>query len=82
MSHELPDRPWEKIGLDFLTFKEKDYLICNDNESNFLEIDHLPKTNTTTVKAKIKVHFAIPDTMVSGNANIYAPTPTHPHNYA
>ena len=70
MSHELPNRHWEKIGLGLLTYKEKDNVICSDYKTNFWEIDYLPKTNVTTVIAKIKAHFArygIPDTVVSDN---------------
>ena len=42
MSHELAERPWEKIGADLYTIDGKDYLIVVDYFSNFWEIDHLP----------------------------------------
>ena len=68
MSHEIPERPWQKIGVDLM--KGKDYLITTDYRSNFWEIDALPNILTKTVISKLKPHFArydIPDVVVSDN---------------
>ena len=31
MSHEIPQRPWEKVAVDLLTLDQKDYLVVVDN---------------------------------------------------
>ena len=28
MSHDVPARPWEKVGVDIFTFKNHDYLMA------------------------------------------------------
>ncbi len=68
MSHEAPNRPWEKIGVDLMSYKEKDYLITVDYLTNFWEVDFLATTTAKSVITKLKAHFArygIPDTLVS-----------------
>ena len=70
MMHDIPLRPWEKIGLDLFTFDDKDYLITVDYFSNFFEIDYLKDTKSKTVVNKLKYQFArygIPDTCMSDN---------------
>ena len=60
MSHEVPDRPWQKVS-----YHEKDYLVTTDYRSNFWEIDCLATTGSKAVNTKLKAHFArmgIPDT--------------------
>ena len=41
ISHEIPDRPWEKVVCDLFEMKGKHYLITVDYYSEFYEIDHL-----------------------------------------
>lgn len=41
MSHEVPERPWEKVGVDSFELKGRDYLVTVDYFSNFWEIDVL-----------------------------------------
>lgn len=75
MSHEITERPWEKIGTDLYTIDGQDYLIVVDYFSNFWEIDHLPNTKASTVIKKLKCHFArqgIPDIVVSDNGPQFA----------
>uniref|UniRef100_A0A8C5QD11 Gypsy retrotransposon integrase-like protein 1 n=1 Tax=Leptobrachium leishanense TaxID=445787 RepID=A0A8C5QD11_9ANUR len=70
MPHEIPTRPWEKIGTDLFTFHGHEYLITVDYDSNFWEIDQIQDTRSTTVIRKLKAHFArygIPDTVCSDN---------------
>ena len=70
MPHEIPDRPWAKVGVDLFTKFNNDYLITVDYFSGFFEIDHLRKTTATTVITKLKNHFArygIPEQLVSDN---------------
>ena len=72
MSHELPDRPWAKIGVDLFQSETdgKDYLCTVDYYSNFWEIDYLSTVTSQVVIKKLKSHFArygIPDQVVSDN---------------
>ena len=45
ISHDVPDRPWAKVGVDLFTFNQTNYLIIVDYFSGFWEID--PLENTT-----------------------------------
>lgn len=72
MSHDLPGRPWEKVGIDLLEWNGKNVTV--DYLSNFWEIDRLDSTTSQAVIRKLKVHFArhgIPTTMVSNNGPQY-----------
>ena len=42
ISHEIPSRPWQKVGTDLFSIFERDYLLVVDYYSNFIEVDHLP----------------------------------------
>ena len=68
--HEVPSRPWEKVGADLLSFKGRQYLIKVDYYSQFFELDHIPETTSRKVIYKLKHHFSrhdIPDTLISDN---------------
>ena len=70
MVHEVPDRPWAKVGVDLFKFADRDYLCTVDYMSNFWEVDHLQNTEAKTVITKLKHHFArhgIPDQVVTDN---------------
>ena len=70
MSHELPSRPWEKVGTDLFTWEGQEYLVLVDYYSNFWEVDLLPQTTSTAVINKLKAHFArygSPTQLVSEN---------------
>ena len=49
MSHNIPDRPWSKIGTDLFSLNNQDYLITVDYFSNFWEIDKLMSTDSKAV---------------------------------
>jgi len=75
MSHEVAERPWEKIGTDLYTIDGKEYLIVMDYFSNFWEIDNLLDTKASNVIKKLKCHFArhgIPDIVISDNGPQFA----------
>ena len=71
INHKLPDRPWEKIGIDLFAVEGKDYLCTVDYFSDFFEIDHLPHTKDANVIIKrLKHHFSahgVPDLVFSDN---------------
>ena len=69
-SHELPDRPWETIGIDLFSLDATEYLITVDYHSNFLEVDKLTSKKPSGIVKKLKAHFArygCPDQVVSDN---------------
>ena len=37
--HELPDRPWSKVGTNLFAFNGKKYVVTADYYSNFIEMD-------------------------------------------
>ena len=44
MPHELPERPWSKVGTDLFTFGGKNFIVTVDYYSNFIEMDRLHNT--------------------------------------
>ena len=59
INHELPDRPWEKIGIDFMTVDGHAYLVTVDYYSDYFELDQMTTTNAESViKRLIKRHFS------------------------
>lgn len=68
--HEVPDRPWQKVGTDIFTIRNRNYLVTVDYLSNFFEVDFLSDTLAETVINKLKLNFArhgIPDVLISDN---------------
>ncbi|CAC5408071.1 unnamed protein product [Mytilus coruscus] len=64
ISHEIPSRPWSKVGIDLMTFQSKNYLVTVDYYSNYWEVDYLEDTLALTVIRKLRAQFArhgIPD---------------------
>ena len=69
-SHDVPNRPWARIGTDLFSCNDLNYLITVDYYSGFWEVDALPDTTSRTVINKLKAHFAhygIPDVCISDN---------------
>ncbi|XP_061153604.1 uncharacterized protein plppr3b isoform X2 [Syngnathus typhle] len=66
----LPDRPWQKIGVDLCEYNKQNYLVASDYYSRYLEILNLPTTTTTQVISKLAATFArfgVPEELVSDN---------------
>ena len=67
---QLPNRPWEKVGIDIFTLKGKDYLVTVDYFSDYFEVDPLKSTTTRAIVKVLKRHFSthgIPDEIISDN---------------
>ena len=80
MSHDVPERPWEKVGVDLFEVHQKNYLITVDYYSNFWELDKLDKTTSTAVIRKLKAHFArygIPTKLISDNGSQFVSARFH-----
>ncbi|CAC5412463.1 unnamed protein product [Mytilus coruscus] len=70
ISHEIPSRPWSKVGIDLMTFQSKNYLVTVDYYSNYWEVDYLEDTLALTVIRKLRAQFArhgIPDVCFTDN---------------
>jgi len=69
--HAIPERPWQKIGIDLFTFDQQEYLLLVDYHSKFIEIEWLRSdTRSITVITHLKSQFArhgIPETVISDN---------------
>ncbi|XP_014681748.1 PREDICTED: uncharacterized protein K02A2.6-like [Priapulus caudatus] len=69
---EVPQRPWQKVASDLLSWAGCDYLVTVDYHSNFFKVDRLRETTAEAVIMKPKGHFSrygIPDTVVTDNAD-------------
>ena len=73
--HEVPNRPWEKVGTDLFTFNNQSYLVTVDYYSNFIEMDRLRETSSRSIIKALKTHFSrhgIPDVLISDNGPQYS----------
>ena len=70
MPHEVPQGPWEKIGVDFFEFQSTNYLLIADYYSRFPVIR---KVRSTTASATIDTlkqvfsEYGVPKTVMSDN---------------
>lgn len=70
MSHDIPDLPFHKIGMDICHFAGKDYLVVVDYYSKWIEVNSLKNKTADNVIKKLKSLFAthgIPKYIVSDN---------------
>ena len=58
MPHELPDRPWQRVGCDLFEFNNYSYMITVDYYSNFFEVDRLSDKKAPEIIRHLKAHFA------------------------
>lgn len=69
--HSIPERPWQKIGVDLFTLDQHEYLLLVDYYSKFIEVEWLRSdTRSATVITHLKSQFArngIPETVISDN---------------
>ena len=73
--HEVPPRPWAKLGLDISTFDQRNYLIVTDYFSNYFEMDQLDHMTSREVIKRLRAQFArhgIPDICMSDNGPQFA----------
>jgi len=58
ISHSVPQRPWEKVGIDLFEYNQHSYLITVDYFSNYFEIDRLYGKKSVDIIYKLKQHWA------------------------
>ena len=70
-SHEVPGRPWQKLGADILEFRGENYLCVVDYYSKFPQVvSLLSSTTSSSVVVNLKSIFArhgIPDELLADN---------------
>ena len=74
-SHEVPDRPWQRVATDLFELNGVTYVVLVDYYSGYVEVDRLPSSSTAQVLRALSVHFArygIPEVLVSDNGPQYA----------
>ena len=49
ISHEIPAKPWQKVGTDLFYFKNNDYLVIIDYFSNYSEVALLKSTTSSSI---------------------------------
>jgi len=70
--HELPSRPWQKIGADLFVLGQQTFLIMVDYWSNFFEVVEIHKKTAQAVITQLKVQFArhgIPEVLMTDNGS-------------
>lgn len=70
LPHEVPDRPWVKLGSDIFTFNGTDHLLVVDYFSKYPEVVSLRTKTAQEIINKLKSLFArhgVPDMLVSDN---------------
>lgn len=69
--HAIPERPFEKIGIDLMEFRNVHYLVLIDYYSKWIEIEKVNNKSINEIKQKLKLLFAkfgIPCIIVSDNS--------------
>ena len=69
-SHEVPGRPWQKLGADILEFRGENYLCVVDYYSKFPQVNLLSSTTSSSVVVNLKSIFArhgVPDELLADN---------------
>ena len=70
MVHDVPERPWQKVGCDIFTLNEKDFLCNVDYYSVYFEVDHVERKTARSITTGLKRHFSnhgIPNLFESDN---------------
>lgn len=74
MSHEICNFPWEKVGIDYLQFKNQIILVIEDYYSNYIEIANVTNTSARVLINVLKPIFSrhgIPLIIMSDNGPPY-----------
>jgi len=69
---KVPDRPWSRVAIDLFTLHKKEYVILVDYYSDFVEVQEIADTTSSTIIQLLKEQFSrhgIPDVFVSDNGS-------------
>lgn len=70
LPHEVPDRAWQKIGMDIFTIGDQDFLVVIDYWSRYPELEKLNFKTAREIISKLKPMFArhgIPEVLIADN---------------
>ena len=73
--HEMPSRPWSKVGADIFELGPQQFLIMVDYWSNYFEVQELKRITSASVIHALKVQFArhgIPEVLVTDNGTQFS----------
>ena len=73
--HELPSRPWSKLGADIFELGSQQFLIMVDYWSSYFEVQELKRSTSASVIHAFKVQFArhgIPEVLVTDNGTQFS----------
>ena len=68
--HQIPTKPWQKIGADLFSHEGKNYLVMVDYASGYPELMKMSTTTSSAVITAMKSVFArlgVPDVVCSDN---------------
>lgn len=75
ISHPIPERPWQVIAIDLLTWNKTDHIIAVDYYSRCFEVEKNTGLTSNTVVKKLKAmftKFGAPQTLISDNGPCYS----------
>ena len=70
--HELPLRPWQKMGADLFVLGQQIFLFIVDYWSNFFEVVEIHRKTAQSVITQLSVQFArhgIPEVLITDNGS-------------
>ena len=70
LPHEVPQGPWEKLGIDFFEFQSITYLLIADYYSRFPVVRKVRSTNanaTTETLKQVFSEYGVPQTVMTDN---------------
>ena len=74
LPHEVPQGPWEKLGIDFFEFQSTTYLLIADYYSRFPVIWKVHSTNasaTTKILTQVSSEYGVPQTVMTDNSPLF-----------
>ena len=69
-SQPIPEYPWQFVSQDLCEFESGAYLITTDHFSDFIEVDELDNTLSSTIAQKTEAHITrhgLPEMILSDN---------------
>ncbi len=71
-SHPIPQYPWQFVSQDLCMFESHTYLVTIDHYSDFIEVDKVENTLSSTIVAKTEARIArhgVPEAILSDNGS-------------
>ena len=70
LQHEIPERPWARIGVDLCELRGRTLLVVCDYYSNYIEVEKIHAATTQSISKVLKCLFSrygVPNVVVSDN---------------